>query len=85
VGCTNGSTQLACLRQLSTKDVARFRVIPSATSEGWAPTIDGTTIRQSVGEALASGRYNHVPLMIGSNKDEMRLFIAIYIFCCREL
>jgi para-nitrobenzyl esterase len=78
VNCSSAAAQLQCLRRLSTKEIASFLLVPSATSEGWAPTIDGSVIKSPVREALAAGHYNHVPLMLGSNKDEMRLFIAIY-------
>jgi len=35
-------------------------------------------LRQSVKTALASGQFNRVPVMIGTNRDEYRLFVAIF-------
>jgi para-nitrobenzyl esterase len=42
------------------------------------PDIDGTVLTQSIGTALASGDFSHVPVIDGTNHDEWRLFIAIF-------
>jgi para-nitrobenzyl esterase len=44
---------------------------------GLMPNLDGKLLTQSVGEALASGQFNQVPVMEGSNHDEWRLFVAL--------
>jgi para-nitrobenzyl esterase len=38
--------------------------------------IDGTVIRQSWHSAIGSGAFNRVPVMIGTNHDELRVFLA---------
>ena len=32
---------------------------------------------QSIGTALGSGQFNHVPVIIGTNHDEWRLFVGL--------
>jgi para-nitrobenzyl esterase len=34
-------------------------------------------LKQSIGSALASGHFNHVPMINGINHDEERLFVAL--------
>ncbi len=41
------------------------------------PTVDGTTLPQTLWETIASGRSMKVPLLVGSNKDEIRLWSAL--------
>ncbi|HEX4659083.1 MAG TPA: carboxylesterase family protein [Streptosporangiaceae bacterium] len=43
------------------------------------PNIDGTVLPQSIAAALASGRFNRVPVIDGTNRDEWRLFVAIFM------
>jgi para-nitrobenzyl esterase len=40
--------------------------------------VDGGVLPQSIGTALASGDFSHVPVINGTNHDEWRLFIAIF-------
>jgi para-nitrobenzyl esterase len=40
--------------------------------------VDGAVLPQSIGTALASGGFSHVPVINGTNHDEWRLFIAIF-------
>jgi para-nitrobenzyl esterase len=40
--------------------------------------VDGAVLPQSIGTALASGEFSHVPVINGTNRDEWRLFIAIF-------
>jgi para-nitrobenzyl esterase len=42
------------------------------------PDVDGVVLPQSIGTALASGDFAHVPVINGTNHDEWRLFIAIF-------
>jgi para-nitrobenzyl esterase len=42
------------------------------------PNIDPAVLPQSIGTALASGDFNRVPVIDGTNHDEWRLFIAIF-------
>lgn len=68
-GCGDQSPE--CLRALPAAELgkARFAGIPGV--------VDGKVLRESVGSALASGRFHRVPLINGSNHDEERLFLAL--------
>ena len=44
----------------------------------YTPDVDGAVLRQSIKTALASGQFSRVPVMIGTNHDEYRLFVAVY-------
>ena len=73
VGCNqpNPADVLTCLRALTVStilNVAGFNP---------APNVDGKVLTQSVAPALASGQFNRVPLMNGSNHDEWNLFVAL--------
>jgi len=42
----------------------------------FAPTVDGTVLPQAPLPAIAAGQGSNVPLLIGSNRDEARLFLV---------
>ncbi len=68
-GCPDQSA--ACLRDLPVSALVDNggNVIPGV--------VDGKVLDESVGTALASGRFNRVPIINGTNQDEERLFIAL--------
>jgi para-nitrobenzyl esterase len=68
-GCA--SQTAACLRRLPVQTI-----LDDQGAVG--PDIDGTVLTQSIGTALASGDFSHVPVINGTNHDEWRLFIAIF-------
>jgi para-nitrobenzyl esterase len=72
VGCNqpNPADVLTCLRGLSVSTILGAAFNP-------APNVDGKVLTQSIGPALASGQFNRVPLMNGSNHDEWNLFVAL--------
>ena len=41
----------------------------------WQPSVDGTLVAESPYDAIASGRVTPVPAIIGTNRDEWRLFL----------
>ena len=41
------------------------------------PFIDGTLLTETPGDAFASGAFNQVPVMTGTNHDEYRYFVAV--------
>ena len=67
----NPADVLTCLRALPVSTIL------GVASFSPAPNIDGKLLTQSVGAALASGQFNRVPLMNGSNHDEWNLFVAL--------
>jgi para-nitrobenzyl esterase len=73
VGCA--SQTAACLRGLP---VSIIEANDNQALSGYTPgVVDGEVLEQSIGTALASGRFNRVPIINGTNRDESRLFSAV--------
>jgi para-nitrobenzyl esterase len=69
VGCDDQTA--ACLRHVPVETlVATF---PDAAIPG---VVDGKVLRESIGAALAAGRFTRVPLVNGVNHDEELIFVA---------
>ena len=68
IGCS--SQTASCLRATSAS------AIVLAQPSGLDPIIDGTLLTQSLGTAIATGAFNHVPVISGSTHDEWRVLIA---------
>lgn len=69
-GCTNQTA--ACLRALTVA-----QVLAKENPAGYVTNVDGRVLPQSIDTALASGEFNRVPVINGSNHDEWRLFVAL--------
>src|SRR5262249_26354734 len=68
VGCADQSA--ACLRAVPVDQlVGNF---PGAAIPG---VVDGDVLQESVGSALAAGRFTRVPVLTGSNHDAELLFV----------
>jgi para-nitrobenzyl esterase len=79
VGCNQSTPAavLACLRALPVATILANQALTfPAGSLGPAPNVDGKILTQSIGPALASGQFNRVPLMNGTNHSEWNLFVA---------
>ena len=70
-GCASNTA--SCLRSLPVSTI-----LTSQNPVSYTPDTDGAVLTQSITTALASGQFNHVPVIIGTNHDEYRLFIAIF-------
>jgi para-nitrobenzyl esterase len=74
-GCASttapASTTAACLRRLPVSTI-----LADEDPTGYTPDVDGAVLTQSVKTALARGQFNRVPVVIGTNHDEYRLFVA---------
>lgn len=85
LGCSQqvAAQQTACLRALTTQQILAaqptgFNVSGNSGSIlPFSPNIDGSVLPQSVTNALLSGKFNHVPVLEGTNQTEGRLFIAL--------
>ncbi len=84
LGCTQTTSAAiaACLRALTVPEILTVQggitaqnSIASLTA--FFPNVDGVLIPEEPVQALALGRFNHVPLLMGTNHDEGRLFIAL--------
>ncbi len=70
VGCNDQSAR--CLRSKPVKEIlANWGLFDSN------PNVDGKVLPQSLDAAFATGQFNHVPLMQGTNHDEWRFFVAL--------
>lgn len=69
-GCS--SQTAACLRALPVTTI-----LANENFAGYTPNIDGEFLPLSLGTALATGQFHHVPVIQGSNHDEWRLFTAL--------
>jgi para-nitrobenzyl esterase len=69
VGCPDQSA--ACLRRLSADTLVN--AFPDAAIPG---VVDGKVLTESVGTALAAGRFARVPIINGINTDEELIFVA---------
>ncbi|WP_306895309.1 carboxylesterase/lipase family protein [Agromyces albus] len=70
LGCADQSAE--CLRNVPV-DALVANAQPSFTP-GY---VDGEVLRESVGSAIASGRFNRVPIINGTNTQEERIFTSI--------
>ncbi len=70
VGCTDQSTE--CLRSRPVETL-----IAALITRSVVPNIDGHVLTQTIGVSFASGQFNRVPVIEGSNHDEWRLFTAL--------
>jgi len=70
-GCVGNTA--SCLRALPVSTI-----LGNEDPVGYTPDVDGVVLKQSIKTALASGQFNRVPVMIGTNHDEYRLFVAIF-------
>jgi len=72
-GCASQTAQ--CLRSLPVATILADQDQTGATID-----IDGQVLTRSLKTALASGQFNRVPVIDGSNHDEWRLFVALATF-----
>ena len=70
-GCAGNTA--ACLRHLPVS-----AILSDEDPVGYTPDVDGAVLTQPVQTALSKGQFSHVPVLIGTNHDEYRLFVAVY-------
>lgn len=79
VGCTGGdNAQIAqCLRNLSVSQVLQGQAQVTPAVGGFQPNTGTRVMPRSIQTALATGDFNHVPVIEGTNRNEWRLFVAL--------
>jgi len=75
LNCPRASATAACLRRLPVATI-----LADQNPVGYTPDVDGAVLTQSIKTALARGQFNRVPVIIGTNHDEYRLFVAAIQF-----
>jgi len=82
LGCQNGDAP-SCLRGASAEKILSVQKkelkgnvldIKSMIRYVWVPKEDGWALTETPIKALRSGKFNRVPLMVGSNRDEIKIF-----------
>src|SRR3954447_21705739 len=68
-GCTNDAIIVACLRAAWVGDLVS--AMKRARISGW--TIGGSFLPENPRNAIAAGRWNKVPILMGTNRNEYRL------------
>lgn len=79
-GCPDQTA--ACLRALPVEAlVARQSLLGSPALLGIAatPNVDGHVLPKSIDAALADGEFHRVPVINGTNRHEMRIYIGLYL------
>ncbi|GCD96106.1 carboxylesterase/lipase family protein [Embleya hyalina] len=81
VGCTDPVTAATCLRDKSPGELAKW----SDVGVGSGPTVGEGFLPLSPERAFATGRFNRVPVMQGTTRDEHRLFTAAIEAATKEV
>lgn len=71
VGCTDQTA--ACLRGVDAPTLVLAQITQKFPI---FPTLDGTLLTETPGDAFNSGHFNRVPVITGNNRDEYRYFVA---------
>lgn len=71
VGCTSGATEIACLRKLP---AVRIKDAINTLNSNFQPTVDGVTLVHSSSAARAAGHFARVPVLVGTNSQEGRVY-----------
>jgi para-nitrobenzyl esterase len=75
VGCgsqPSSAATAACLRA-----VPVATLVADGNAGGYTPDLDGLVLKQSIVTALRKGQFHRVPVVMGTNHDEWRLFVAL--------
>ena len=69
-GCA--SQTAACLRSLPVSTI-----LANENTAGYTPNINSEVLPETLKTAFATGNFNRVPVINGTNRDEWRLFVAL--------
>ncbi|MER6392451.1 carboxylesterase family protein [Streptomyces sp. NPDC001523] len=75
LGCATGTSDevQACLRGLSTDRLATAQLMQSFNR----PAFGNALLPEAPRQAFTSGRFHRVPIIQGTNQDEMRMFVGV--------
>lgn len=86
VGCTDKAKALTCLRSKSVKDLLNAGSQAAGDDlMAFTPTVGNKTLPLQGKAALQSGKFVHVPLINGGNKDEFRLYIGYMLLAGKKI
>ena len=69
-GCADQTA--ACLRSLPVSTI-----LANEDTAGYTPNLNSEVLPETLGTAFATGDFNRVPIINGTNHDEWRLFVAL--------
>jgi para-nitrobenzyl esterase len=81
LGCPTDAAELACIRTKPVRQV--IQAVPPeplflfGRGARWGPVVDGVTVPGNVPRLLATGHFHRVPVIVGANRDEGRLFVGL--------
>ncbi len=77
-GCGSAGDVARCLRALPASRIVALAGTPQANGPFVSgPVVDGTVIPRQTIDAVISGDFNHVPVMVGTTRDEGNFFNGI--------
>ncbi|MBM4447124.1 MAG: carboxylesterase family protein [Chloroflexi bacterium] len=68
----------AYLKGKTTHEIMRAAMNDRGAIDNVSPFIDGAVIPGKAADIIASGNYNHVPIILGSTEDELKPFMPLY-------
>ena len=77
VGCGSQPSSAATAACLRAVPVATLVANQNGGAGGYTPNLDGLVLKQSIVTALRTGQFHRVPVIMGTNHDEWRLFVAL--------
>lgn len=80
VGCPPVAGQMDCLRAKPAADIVAASASDGDVLSGglnWAPVADGVTLPADPTRMVREGRLQRVPVLMGSNRDEGRYYVAM--------
>lgn len=80
-GCAQVSAadQITCLRGKSVSQLLS-QGLPGPIDLRFIPNTDGYVLPKNFSDAVTSGQYNHVPMLLGINHEEGRFFVAASLY-----
>ncbi len=78
VGCA--ASDLGCLRKVDPAVLMKTKVPGQRPISNlvWSPTYGTGLLPMTLEAAFTQGKFNHVPVLAGTNHDEGRLFVAVF-------
>jgi carboxylesterase 2 len=74
LGCSNDTSPLACMRKLPASEI---KISIENNLQFFPPVHEDGTSTKDVRESIMSGKFAKVPILMGTNANEMRVFLSL--------